>query len=98
MEQSAAADSSAAPDLATTVTIEQDDTEPGGPNTPTVIASATIPPLSLRVFRLGPREVDGSPPGKFNAGTATMSLTVRLGKLCATADPPPVRLSTCTGT
>jgi hypothetical protein len=58
-------------DIATTVTVEQDDTEPGSPNQPTVVASATIPPLSLRVFRLGPREVDGSPPGKFNAGTNT---------------------------
>jgi hypothetical protein len=59
------------PDLATTVTIEQDDSQPGSVNHPTVAVSATIPPLSLSVFRLGPREVDGSPPGKFNVGTNT---------------------------
>ncbi len=58
-------------DVTTTVTIEQDDSEPGAENAPTSIASATVPPLSLRVFRLGPREVDGSPPGEFNTGTHT---------------------------
>ena len=36
-----------------------------------VVASAIIPPMSLRVFRLGPREVDGSAPGTFNTGTHT---------------------------
>ncbi len=58
-------------DVSTDITIEQDDTEPGADNAPTSIATATIPPLSLRVFRLGPREVDGSPPGEFNTGTNT---------------------------
>lgn len=59
------------PDVSTDVTIEQDDTEPGADNAPTSIATATIPPLSLRVFPLGPREVDGSPAGEFNTGTNT---------------------------
>ena len=58
-------------DVSTDITIEQDDTEPGADNAPTSVATATIPPLSLRVFRLGPREVDGSPPGEFNTGTHT---------------------------
>ncbi|HEX3773256.1 MAG TPA: IgGFc-binding protein [Polyangiaceae bacterium] len=58
-------------DISTDVTIEQDDSDPGTDNAPTTIATATIPPLSLRVFRLGPREVDGSPPGEFNTGTNT---------------------------
>jgi IgGFc binding protein len=58
-------------DISTDVTIEQDDTAPGTPNAPTTIASATIPPFSLRVFLLGPREVDGSPDGQFNTGTNT---------------------------
>ncbi|HEY4105849.1 MAG TPA: IgGFc-binding protein [Polyangiaceae bacterium] len=58
-------------DVSTDVTIEQDDSDPGTKNAPTTIATATIPPLSLRVFRLGPREVDGSPPGEFNTGTNT---------------------------
>ncbi|MEO8918297.1 MAG: IgGFc-binding protein [Polyangiaceae bacterium] len=59
------------PDVSTDITIEQDDTEPGADNAPTTIATATIPPLSLRVFPLGPREVDGSPAGEFNTGTNT---------------------------
>ena len=63
--------SNADPDVASTVTVEDDDSAPGGPNQPTIVASATVPPLSLRVFRLGPREVDGSPPGQFNTGTNT---------------------------
>src|SRR5262249_37874351 len=44
---------------------------PGEDNAPYSIASADIPPFSLRVFRLGPREVDGSPDGEFNTGTNT---------------------------
>ena len=58
-------------DVATDVTIEQDDSAPGQKNAPKSVAMATIPPLSLRVFRLGPREVDGSPPGEFDTGTHT---------------------------
>jgi hypothetical protein len=59
------------PDLPSFVTIEQDDSAPGGDNTPRQVASATVPPLGLSVFRLGPREVDGSPPGKYDSGTNT---------------------------
>jgi hypothetical protein len=58
-------------DLAATVTIEQDDSALGDPNAPQQIASAEVPPLSLHVFKLGPREVDGSPPGEYNTGTNT---------------------------
>ena len=58
-------------DVSTDVTIEQDDSAPGAKNAPKSIATASIPPFSLRVFRLGPREVDGSPPGEFNTGTHT---------------------------
>jgi len=58
-------------DVSTEVTIEQDDSEPGTKNAPKKIVSATIPPFNLRVFRLGPREVDGSPPGEFDTGTHT---------------------------
>lgn len=57
------------PDVTADVTIEQDDTAPGEPNDPIVVARASIPPRSLRVFKLGPREVDGSQPGEFNTGT-----------------------------
>lgn len=58
-------------DLAATVTVEQDDSELDAPNAPRQIASAKVPPLSLHVFKLGPREVDGSPPGEYNTGTNT---------------------------
>lgn len=68
-QQYAVVVSNAQPDVTTHVTIEQDDSQPGDENAPYVVAAADIPPLSLRVFPLGPREVDGSPPGQFNAGT-----------------------------
>ena len=59
------------PDVAAVVTVEQDDTAPGTAGKPVEIARTTVPPLSLRVLKLGPREVDGSPPGKYDAGTNT---------------------------
>lgn len=59
------------PDVSSTVTIEQDDTAPGEAGNPVEIARATIAPFSLQVFKLGPREVDGSPAGEFNTGTNT---------------------------
>jgi hypothetical protein len=58
-------------DVTALVTIEQDDTAPGEANRPIEVARAEIPPRSLRTFKLGPREVDGSPPGTFNSGTHT---------------------------
>ncbi len=59
------------PDVSANVDIDQDDTDPGQPGAPISIANTAIPPLGLRVFKLGPREVDGSPPGEFNTGTNT---------------------------
>ncbi|MEZ4376130.1 MAG: IgGFc-binding protein [Polyangiaceae bacterium] len=60
------------PDLTATVSIEEDDSAPGSPTDAALkVATADIPPLSLRVFRLGPREVDGSPSGEFNTGTGS---------------------------
>ena len=59
------------PDIAADVTVEQDDTDPGTPNAPYQVAHVTVPAMSLRVIRLGPREVDGSPRGTFNTGTGT---------------------------
>src|SRR5690606_335376 len=49
------------PDVTAKVVIEQDDSAPGTPGDASAltIARAEIPPLSLRVFKLGPREVDG---------------------------------------
>lgn len=59
------------PDVTTEVVIEQDDSLPGEPPKLVKVASAQIPPFSLRVFKLGPREVDGSKDGTFNTGTHT---------------------------
>jgi hypothetical protein len=59
------------PDLAAHVTIEQDDALPGQPSSLRVMATATVGVRHLEVFKLGPREVDGSPPDKPNGGTGT---------------------------
>ncbi|WP_234023780.1 IgGFc-binding protein [Sorangium cellulosum] len=59
------------PDVPNEVHIFQDDGAPGDPPAPMEIASALIAPLNLQVFKLGPREVDGSPDGEYNTGTHT---------------------------
>lgn len=59
------------PDVSADVVIEQDDAQPGEPNQVVEVARERIPPFSLRVFKLGPREVDGSAPGTFDTGTGT---------------------------
>jgi hypothetical protein len=59
------------PDLTARVRIEQDDSLPGEPAKISTVAEAQIQPWNLRVFKLGPREVDGSPEGEFNTGTGT---------------------------
>ena len=63
--------SNAQPDVTAEVSVWQDDSSPGEPNEDYEVAHTLIPPRSLRVFPLGPREVDGSPPGTFNSGTHT---------------------------
>jgi len=47
-------------DVAANVTIEQDDSKPGEPPAPRVVAKARVLPQNLEVFLLGPRWVDGS--------------------------------------
>ncbi len=59
------------PDVPVRVTISQDDGAPGDAPAPVVVAEGKVQPLSLTVFKLGPREVDGSPEGQFDAGTGT---------------------------
>lgn len=59
------------PDLPVTLQIERDDGAPGSLPAPVEVAQAVIAPLNLRVFKLGPREVDGSPEGEFNTGSHT---------------------------
>ena len=64
--------SNAEPDVPATVTVEQDDSLPGTPGPQTrIVATAVVAPQNLEVFKLGPREVDGSPDGEFNTGTGT---------------------------
>lgn len=51
------------PDVPATVTVQQDDSAPGDPShSLSVVATATIAPRNLEVFKLGPREVDGGDP------------------------------------
>lgn len=59
------------PDVPVQVRIFQDDGAPGDAPAPVEIGGAVIAPLNLQVFKLGPREVDGSPEGEFNTGTHT---------------------------
>lgn len=59
------------PDLAAVVTVEEDVSEPGTPSAPHPVATATVGPGHLEVFKLGPREVDGSTPEVPNGGTGT---------------------------
>jgi hypothetical protein len=63
--------SNAQPDVSVHVHVFQDDSLPGQANAPYEVQSATIAPYNLQVFKLGPREVDGSPPGQYNTGTGT---------------------------
>ena len=71
------------PDVAAEITIFQDDGAPGDEPAPFAIASAVIAPLNLQVFKLGPREVDGSPDGEYNTGTHT-ALTRHAFKVVST--------------
>jgi hypothetical protein len=59
-------------DVPATVTVDQDDSNPGdATHAPHVVAQVIIAPHNLQVFKLGPREVDGSADGTFNTGTGT---------------------------
>jgi hypothetical protein len=64
--------SNAQPDVPANVTVQQDDSMPGdATHMLRTVATAVIAPRNLEVFKLGPREVDGSPDGQFNTGTGT---------------------------
>jgi hypothetical protein len=64
--------SNAQADVPTTVTVEQDNSLPTDANHDThVVAKAVVAPHALQIFKLGPREVDGSADGTFNTGTGT---------------------------
>ena len=59
------------PDVTARVTIELDDAPRGSASQARIVATADIAPSNLRVFKLGPREVDGSADGTFNTGPGT---------------------------
>src|SRR5262249_43206096 len=86
-QQFAVVVSNAQPDVPVHVSVFQDDGNPGEAPAPYEIAGATIAPYNLQVFKLGPREVDGSPPGQYNTGSNT-ALTRHAFKI--TADFPVV--------
>jgi hypothetical protein len=60
------------PDVPAVVTVDEDDSAPGATPAIRTVATATIAPLSLEVFKLGPREVtgnDGAPYPPIGTGT-----------------------------
>lgn len=59
------------PDLFAKITVEEDTAALGEPARPRVVGTAIVRPRNLEVFKLGPKEVDGSPPGRFDEGTHT---------------------------
>jgi hypothetical protein len=63
--------SNAEPDVPARVTVEEDDSAVGAPSATRVVGVATIAARNLEVFKLGPREIDGSADGTFNTGTGT---------------------------
>ncbi len=58
-------------DIAARVTIEEDSALAGQPAVIRVIGEASVGPGRLEIFKLGPKEVDGSTPDRPNLGTHT---------------------------
>jgi hypothetical protein len=58
-------------DIPAQVTVEEDDANVGEPSKLRVVGTATVAPRNLEIFKLGPREVDGSADGTFDTGTGT---------------------------
>jgi IgGFc binding protein len=58
-------------DIPAKVTVDEDDALPGQAAVLRVVGTATVAPRNLEVFKLGPREVDGSAEGTFNTGAGT---------------------------
>ena len=59
------------PDLVSNVVVEEDTAPLGAPQALRTVATARVGPRNLEIFRLGPKEVDGSAPGTFDTGTHT---------------------------
>lgn len=70
-QQYAVVISNAEPDVVAKVTIDEDTAAVSAPAVLRTVATARVGPRSLEVFKLGPKEVDGSAPGTFNTGTHT---------------------------
>jgi hypothetical protein len=70
-QQYAVVVSNAEPDLVATITVDEDTAAVGAPQAIRTVATARVGPRSLEVFKLGPKEVDGSAPGSFDTGTHT---------------------------
>ncbi|MFO0679725.1 MAG: IgGFc-binding protein [Polyangiaceae bacterium] len=58
-------------DVPARVVVEEDAADVGAPSHPRVVGTAVVAPRNLEVFKLGPREIDGSLPGTFDTGTGT---------------------------
>lgn len=71
LQQYAVIVSNPQPDLPARVTVEEDLAAPGQPSQLRVVGEAMVGTRHLEIFRLGPKEVDGSPPDKPNGGTHT---------------------------
>lgn len=59
------------PDLVATVVIDEDTASAGAAQSLRTIATARVGPRSLEIFKLGPKEVDGSAVGTFDTGSHT---------------------------
>ena len=59
------------PDIAAVVTIEEETAAVGEPSKTRLVGTSSVGSGHLEVFKLGPKEVDGSPPGLFDQGTGT---------------------------
>lgn len=70
-QQYAVVVSNAEPDLVANVVLEEDTAAPGAAQALRTLGTARVGPRSLEVFRLGPKEVDGSAVGTFDTGTHT---------------------------
>lgn len=71
LQQYAVIVSNPQPDLAARVTVEEDTAAPGQPSKLRVVGEASVGVRHLEIFRLGPKEVDGSPVDQPNGGTHT---------------------------
>jgi len=71
LQQFAVIVSNPQPDLPAVVTVEEDVAAPGQPQDLRVVGTATVGVRHLEVFKLGPKEVDGSTPDAPNGGTHT---------------------------